>query len=387
MRDSDLAKVVTEGGRECSRPRQMGDHLSRCWSKDYATCRSCAALHALYTKKLLSSGMEDPDAHYFLLTLTAPSFGKVHSVPHGPSDKLVTCVCGVTHKFGSRLAGVALDLERYRYREAVEWNHSSTKLFHRSWTYLSRELEGVEYAAVREFQTRGLIHLHVVVRVPSLVTIDDAYKKLGKVRSYKFGKFAWGRAADVQLIQTEVAVGAVRYLSKVIGYTTKTLGKSRDLLSDEQREFYGRLDAASVRLGYGMSQVRGFGYGGHVFTKSRGWSDLTKTALRDEARAFAAEAGLSSTDEMRSVIVTANGDELRSLASRLGNAEDYLPAVDGPASVRARLLGVPRRKLSTSVVSSPDLSVGALGDHELDELMLAVDEFGDFEELDFLLEE
>lgn len=340
-----VAGFSVDAGRECARPHRRGGKLSRCWSRDFATCRSCAALDALYTKKLLSSGIVGygSDYNFFLVTLTAPSFGRVHSVPHSATDKLRQCGCGKYHEFGSPVAGVALDLDRYRYKSAVEWNHNSTELFHRSWERFVRSMAGSDYSAIREFQNRGLIHLHIIVRVPKGFEVLEVFPKLEALRTHKVGGFAWGKAMDVQLLQTDAGENAVRYLSKVVGYTTKTLGKSRVLLSDEQREFFGRLDAASVRLGYSARDVRGFGYGGHVLTRSKGWSDLSKKQLRDEAREYA-EAMSDDTDELRGAIVSANADELRELADELGNSESYDVAPDSPDEVRARLFGVPRRR-------------------------------------------
>lgn len=327
-------------GRVCARPRLTAAGYTRCWSRDYDTCPSCAAMNAMYTKKLISSGFGVPDSQFYLLTLTAPSFGKIHKVPHSPSDAVVSCECGVVHPFGSPLGGVPVDVSSYRALDAVRWNAASSELFRRSMMYVGAALPGASWCAVREYQRRGSIHLHIIVRVPASLPSTDVVIALNKVRSYKAGGVGWGRSADVSLLSGDGSASAVRYLAKVAGYAAKTLGKGQKMLSTEQRSFYGVLDAAAVRAGMGAKAVRGFGYGGHLFSKAKDWSSLTRASLVAAAREYAEEnsGGADSVADAQ-LVVDRNADELRALAERLGNTEDYRTDAAAPARVRARLLG------------------------------------------------
>lgn len=342
-----LASEQVEEGSVCSHPRQVREFYVRCWSRDYATCKSCANLNATYTKKLIGSGMDEVEGYkYFLMTLTAPSFGRTHAVPHGPDDDLTQCKCGEIHEWGSAVSGVPLRLSHYRYKDAVEWNHNVTELFRRSMDNLNKLFGEFEWSAVREYQNRGAIHLHVLVRVPEQIDTMLAYSALSRTNSYTYKKYAWGKRVDVRVIQTGDNEATVRYLSKVVMYATKTLGKSADFLSDEQREFFGKLDAASIRLGYSHKAVKGFGYAGHTFSKSAGWSDVTKKSLKEDSKKFAEiRAAEGHESKIPEIVADSNNDALRKVAARFGNSEDYTVPVAEGQKIRERILGKIERRV------------------------------------------
>lgn len=311
-------------GSTCARPVRRGGHYVRCWSRDYATCASCASLNALYTRRLIGSGMEDETNSFYLLTLAAPSFGSVHRVPHGPKDALVRCSCGSVHRFGSDVAGVPLDASRYRYRDEVRWNHYSTTLWRSTWVSMSAKLPDAEFCAVREYQNRGALHLHIIVRVPASYDAAKVLPVLRKAHLYSSGGFNWGAHSDAQLIRSDGAADTVRYLSKVIGYATKTLGHSVETLPQPRREFYGRLDAASVALGYSHRAVEGFGYGGQMMTKSAGWSDLTRDELLSEAREYANNfKNVARVDDVSELVEARRLEKAHELAAALGDDENF----------------------------------------------------------------
>lgn len=350
MNDRDELLDRLRAGRVCSRPRKVNGQYTRCWSNDAATCRACSELNSMYMKKVIAGGLQSTDSQFFLLTLTAPSFGKTHSVPHDESAELRVCGCGMVHEFEDALTGVPLDLSRYGYRDAVEWNHYSSQLFAVSMKRLSRSLSGVEWIAIREFQMRGSLHLHVVVRTPKALDSTVVYEELKKLSSTRSGKFGWGRRADVRAIQRDSHEATVRYLAKAVTYTVKALGKSEDGLSDEQRDFFSRLDAASVRLKYSNRAVRGFGYGGNTFSKSSDWSDDSKASLKEEARIFAALKNENSDErnETLSAVSALNGESVREYAKQMNNSEDYNPDSSMPEKLREMLAVAQTRYLPAS---------------------------------------
>lgn len=357
--------------KTCSRPLSVGNGLyARCWSYDYSTCPSCAGLQTLYTKKLIGAGLEAPGYKFYLMTLTAPSFGKTHTVPHSPSDAVKRCACGMVHEYGSSVAGVPLSLKSYRFRDQVEWNNFSTELFRKSIQGLNEVLPGFAWTAVREFQKRGAVHLHVLVRVDASLSPSAIVKHLKKAGSTRFRGFAWGRSVDVRLLVEDEGSQTVRYLSRVVNYASKGSGPSSGNLSDEQKSFYKRLDSASSRLGYTEKMIAGFGFGGHSLTSSRNWTSLTREALKQEAREHA--AALNPVESQKSVeaSVDLNAAELRVLAGRLGSLEDYTVPVAYAADVRARVgLATPFAPVvSTSVESL--VSAAAMDWEDMDEEML-----------------
>lgn len=59
-------------------------HGARCGSRLVRQCASCSKLAQKDYQKIIQSGFTDADPRlyrFFLLTLTAPSFGPIHYVP------------------------------------------------------------------------------------------------------------------------------------------------------------------------------------------------------------------------------------------------------------------------------------------------------------------
>lgn len=332
----------------CSHPRlsQNGTY-ARCWSQDYAYCPSCSSLNSLYMKKLIGAGLEKSNSKFYLMTLSAPSFGKIHTVPHGASDKMKRCACGTFHEYGSALAGVPLNLDNYRYRDQVNWNKNSGKLFSNTIAKLEKNLPGSAWFSVREYQKRGAVHFHVIVRVDSEISPVDVVKTLRSFGSTKNKGQSWGRNIDAQLLVDGDSEQTVRYLVKISKYASKSFGKEAEKQSSEQKHFYKRLDRASLKAGLKESTVAKFGYGGNSFTQSANWSDLTKNALKEESRAWAIANNPEAAHERMQKSVEQNATELKNLAVSLGSSEDYVVPASYAALVRARVgLATP---MSTSV--------------------------------------
>jgi hypothetical protein len=106
-------------------------------------------------------------------TFTAPSFGPVHNRPaHG------RCRCGAQHPEDAPELGTPLDPATYDYAGAVLWNNHASDLWRYITIYLPRELAAragitqrelrerlrVSYGKVAEYQKRGAIHFHAVIR-------------------------------------------------------------------------------------------------------------------------------------------------------------------------------------------------------------------------------
>lgn len=87
----------------CSRPVKTADgFLVRCGSRRVAVCPSGAEMVRGDWAAIARSGVFDPPAgkrfRFYLLTLTAPSFGRVHSVPNAAKGhESHRCRCGVRH--------------------------------------------------------------------------------------------------------------------------------------------------------------------------------------------------------------------------------------------------------------------------------------------------
>lgn len=286
---SDSRNVISLSFRKrhCERPRFIRNSRRwvRCGSGDFAVCNHCASIRSLDKKRLIGSGcnassldgisFEDLRPYrFFFVTFTAPSFGKIRD-------------------------GVPVDASRYEYRRQVEWNQISPALFHATMISLERRLPGSEWCFVREWQKRGAIHFHGIVRVPKWVDAREAWREIKALRVVESSGISWGRQMDVQSVNDE-ATSRVRYMSKIVSYTAKHQG-NRGMLSPEVAAFYARLDKharnlvcrrreCGIRRDCDGRVHRSHGYAGRMLSMSKGWSlaGLTFGSLREQRAAFIA---------------------------------------------------------------------------------------------------
>ncbi|MGY0017366.1 replication initiator protein RepSA [Streptomyces sp. YJ-C3] len=155
-----------------------------CGNRRASRCPSCAWTYAGDVYHLIRAGItgdsrmgisgEIRQHPGVFATLTAPSFGPVHNRPSKGC-----CRCGSSHAEDDPALGTALDPSRYDYAGAVLWNNHAGDLWRRFTIYLRREVAAragltqtalkevcrVSFGKVAEFQKRGAVHFHAVVRL------------------------------------------------------------------------------------------------------------------------------------------------------------------------------------------------------------------------------
>jgi hypothetical protein len=338
--------------------------LKACGTRRESRCPSCAAVYRADAYQLLAAGLRGgkgvPDtvaSHPRLfVTFTAPSFGRVHSrraqgrlvLPCHPYRQGQTCPhgqragCWHRHEPDDPRLGEPLCPRCYDSRAQVVWNALAPELWRYTTTYLDRILarlvgvtEGelrrlvrVSYAKVAEFQRRGAVHFHAVlrldaatacrcpaclapppepftagllevalretvagVRVPCPSLEDDGPRRYAR----------WGEQLDVRNITTgdgqagELSAEQVAgYVAKYATKATETFGSGLDCrLTEGDLErlelpaHVAELVRAAWELGarpsLGGLRLRAWahmlGFRGHWSTKSRRYS-TTMTALR-----------------------------------------------------------------------------------------------------------
>ncbi|GGL98901.1 replication initiation protein [Streptomyces fumigatiscleroticus] len=126
-------------------------------------------------KKVAETVRDHPRA---FVTLTAPSFGPVHNRMTDSAGKHRPCGCGIRHAEDDPALGTPLAPATYDYTGAVLWNAHAGALWARFTTYMRRALAEhlgmtqkalnaalrVSFAKVAEYQKRGLVHFHAVIR-------------------------------------------------------------------------------------------------------------------------------------------------------------------------------------------------------------------------------
>ena len=269
-------------------------------------------------------------------TFTAPGFGPVHNRRTDGRP----CRCGTHHDQDDETLGTPLNPDTYDYEAAVLWNAHAGQLWRRFSTYLRREVAKraglsqrrlrdharVSFAKVAEYQKRGAVHFHAVIRLDGpgggdtppppwgtaeLLTdaIESAATKVrvdGPTIDGRAHTFTFGRQLDVRTIRsadfndgqelTERAVAAyiAKYATK--GAETATGALDRPLkfaaelaqldISDHARRLVRTARTLGARKSLEHLRLRAWahmlGFRGHFSTKSRRYS-TTLGALRDAA--------------------------------------------------------------------------------------------------------
>ncbi|NEB91062.1 replication initiator [Streptomyces bauhiniae] len=164
-----------------------GSLLTTCGNRRASRCPACSRLYAADTYHLIRAGLSGgktvPDTvrthPRVFATLTAPSFGPVHNRPTTPGGDLRPCRCRKLHEPTDTLLGTPLNPAMYDYAGAVLFNAHAGALWARFTIYLRRELAArlgltqkaaravlrISFAKVAEYQKRGLVHFHAVIRL------------------------------------------------------------------------------------------------------------------------------------------------------------------------------------------------------------------------------
>jgi hypothetical protein len=263
-------------------------------------CAHCSIIYRRDAMSVLRSGLHDianSAIPFTFITFTAPgasTFGPTHRrVISGTVGKsrVSPCGCKKVHDEGDALIGTAIDPNVYRYDKAADFNAHAGRLLAVTMQRLGRVLgRKLEYARVAEFQTRGLIHFHVIVRgivtersVQTVVRggmdlrIIDKNKKIikrrkeeqerkkewkkrckesgpeipfesdykterrrnPKVNAVTHGEWMWGPQVDVQHVLPGGKTGVGAYLAKLLGYAVKGTDSSANGPLQHRRKMQG----------------------------------------------------------------------------------------------------------------------------------------------------
>jgi hypothetical protein len=388
------AKVTATGG--CAKPIRLtgahqlqhattgavlhhfgGDIMVPCGNRRSSVCPSCSDRYAADAFHLIRAGLVGgskdvpetvTDAPRAFVTLTAPSFGPVHGRPVLASGKTRRCGCGEYHHEADTRLGTPLDPDSYDYVGSVLWQAHAGKLWHRFVIQLRRELARLvgirvrdftqqarlSYGKVAEYQRRGLVHFHAIIRVdgpegptnpaPSWATaslLDAAVRAAAAAVTVTTHRpdssplvLAWGAQVDIRPIQSadagrfegEHAEVTDQHLAGYIAkYATKGTGTSeaadkpiRSQLDIEHlrcSEHHRRIIQTAWDLGgradYEELKLRRWahmlGFRGHFLTKSKHYS-TTFSRMRDDRRAYRLSESLERLEITEPVLVVNDWD-------------------------------------------------------------------------------
>ena len=328
-----------------------------CGNRRESVCPACSAIYKRDARQLVRAGMsggkgipETISAHPCVFaTLTAPSFGPVHSrrmrgktvlpcrprrdaharrCPHGHDISCPTRHMDEDPRLGQPMCG-----DCYDYEAAVLFNAYAGDLWRRFTTSLPRQLARlagvtqkglrsvlrIRYVKVAEYQARGIVHFHTVIRLdapgddyqppPGRYTAAMLCDAIGQAATVTVVtgsavRLSFGPQTDARPIRhasdlpgTGQALSGQAVANYIAKYATKTLTvpgvpdtrirTAFDLQGLRCSRHYREMIGAAWRLGSreatGEPRFRQWahmlGYGGHFLTKSRRYS-VTFGALR-----------------------------------------------------------------------------------------------------------
>jgi hypothetical protein len=184
----------------------MGVTHIRCGNRRASQCPSCSRLYAADMFHLIRAGVTGgktvpetvADNPLVFATLTAPSFGAVHGRReqgrrcHSHAHAGPLCrhgrptMCLVRHTDGDLVLGQPLCRDCYDYGSQVVWQWWAPDLWRRLTIALRRlvahtlgvpatqlgEVATEQHAKVAEYQLRGVVHFHALVRLDGPRTVD-----------------------------------------------------------------------------------------------------------------------------------------------------------------------------------------------------------------------
>lgn len=357
-----------------------------CGDRRVSVCPACAETYRADTYQLIRAGLvggkgvpESVATHPVVFaTFTAPTFGPVHSrVVDRKTGKVKPCrmrrtveycphgrvmACSQRHTENSPCIGQPLCPQCYDYCHHVVWNAWVSELWRRTMITANRAVANLgktygvrlrlSYAKVAEYQARGVIHFHALIRLdavdptksdtplppPREITAADLDQIITTAAtSTTFvtpshpdnphgWQLDWGTQLDIRPVLftgtlTDTAVAG--YLAKYASKSTEATGHISRRITVDTIDIYatmsthsGRLIHACWTLGYRPDHEHPndwkttygrlrrwahlFGFGGHHTTKSRHYS-TTRTALK-EAR-YCWYRARHRTDEETTLVV------------------------------------------------------------------------------------
>ena len=249
--------AVPNGEHPCLHPLSMlnvetGESVNvRGGTRSEKKCPGCAWIDKKDTAKILRSGLLDDGAcRYFFLTLTAPSFGTTHNVPKRGERK--RCRCGAWHDAEKDidLRGVPLDCDKYDYSGQAYFNYQIGKLWNTTLTLLRKKFPDLCFAKVYEWQQRGALHVHVILRILAADfsgkgEAASLLKEYASSATYG-GWMHWGSQNDCKEIRGGVSGDKViGYLKKAVSYVTKDVCEERPEGESRNRRHLMMLDMAA----------------------------------------------------------------------------------------------------------------------------------------------
>jgi hypothetical protein len=402
-----------DGRRRVWSTRTEPDGILRkaCGNRREAVCPACAERYRQDAYHLIAAGLRggkgvpDTVAEHpaVFATLTAPSFGLVHTRATGPDGRPRRCrprrdaelcphgvrlSCTAVHAEDDPCLGEPLCRECFDHTGAVIWHNALGELWRRTTIYLPRRLARrlgmtqkqvrkrvrASYVKVAEYQRRGLVHLHVVIRLdrkmpdyrrdqiqpPDRCFTTELLEHALRAAAADVraplpqepggGNVAWGAELDIRRLDENARREVAGYLAK---YATKSTELAGSVLHPVTAAAVAHLPVrehvrAFLRAAFELQAepelaarrfgvcAHALGHRGHCVTKRRGYSTTFK-ALRQAREQHVHEQLLARGEDAAQRAIAAAEQRVASLRfvgqGHITAAEAFLAA---SAAARAR---------------------------------------------------
>jgi hypothetical protein len=333
----------------------LGMLYRACGNRRDSVCPACSRTYARDTYAMIQTGMcggktvpeEVAENPLLFVTLTAPTFGPVHGHRDGqrcrPRDRAQRCPhgrpsgCLRNHAPDDPANGSPICPDCYDWDSAMVWQWWAPELWRRTTIALRRalaaalgiperslgDIASLQYAKVAEYQARGLIHFHALIRLdgpdgpgsPALLIgrdLADLVKNATRGVTYLAAPvddedtprvLGWGQQLDVRVVRAgrrvDTPTGPVTP-EQVAGYLAKYATKDASSIRTPGQPIphLRRLEETCCRL---AARARAFdeatdyrllakwapmlGFRGHFSSKSRRYS-VTLGRLRRARHRF-----------------------------------------------------------------------------------------------------
>lgn len=385
--DRSTGEILSSFGDDLSGGREI---WIPCGNRRSTYCPACSRLYSRDMFEMIRTGMlggkNVPEQVRYnptvFLTLTAPSFGAVHGKrPNGkactPRSNAQRCphgrvlACYKKHQDGDECLGQPLCSECYDYVSHVVWQYYSPELWRRFTIQLRRTIAqnigvkvskikdafSIQFAKVAEFQSRGCIHFHALIRVDGSRNLGEfaaapeeistellreaaltAAKSVKVTAEPTFPGEAtrilkFGQQVDVKTVGNERLSNDKLSAEAVSGYIAKYSTKSADesFINGRKNAHISRLMSCVQFVGnhphappvYWLLRkwVRELGFRGHFATKSSAYS-ITLGRLRRARKRFRLLAQSREASQIKDL-----DSSLLSVLLLSDELEDELPVV------------------------------------------------------------
>jgi Replication initiator protein, pSAM2 len=382
-----------------------------CGNRREAVCPPCAERYRQDAYHLIAAGLRGgkgvpdtvTDHPAVFVTLTAPGFGPVHTRAAGPNGEPRRCrprrdapvcqhdirlSCSRVHDEDDPRLGEPICPDCFDHQAAVLWNNALSELWRRTTIYLPRALARltgvthktlrqrvrVGYVKVAEYQRRGLVHLHVVIRLdrampayrsheikppPARYTVElleDAIRAtvaaVAAPLPAELGGQAvrWGNELDLRHLHMQERGQVAGYLAKYATKSTEQAGGVLHRVAEHQidelpvREHIRDYLRAAFTLARDTAlcdrrlaaYAHALGYRGHCLTKSRRYSTTFK-ALRQAREQHVHDQILARSSDRAQLALVDTAERVASLRyagqGHITAADEFLAA---SAAARAR---------------------------------------------------